>query len=153
MSRVTSQTGTRTLGSTELTAAVRERLLGGEPAALWQDGDARVMILAEPLEANVHETGIVVSAPLEADEAKGTVSVALALASGKERPDLVAAAEERVEGEPALAARWGRVLQEAIFAVLVELLEEAARAEGAKPVGVRVRDGVLELAIEEPEER
>jgi hypothetical protein len=143
---------TRALGSAELTEVLLERLLDGEPVALWKDGDARVLIHGNDLEAQVQERGIVVSARLEADEAKGTVSIALALASGDEQPDLVAAAEERAAGEPALAARWSQALQEAVFAVLVELLEEAARAEGSEAVGLRVRDGVLELAVVEPAE-
>jgi hypothetical protein len=152
VSRLAVPTVTRALGSTELTAAVRERLFGGAPAALWEDGEARVMVVADGLEAEIHEHGLIVSARLEADEAEGTVSVALALANGDEPPDLVAAAEERPRGEPRLAARWGQVLQDALFAVLVELLEDAAGAEDARPVGLRVREGALELAVAEPAE-
>jgi hypothetical protein len=152
VTRVASAVATRTLGPAELTEALRERLLDGGDAALWKDGRARVLIHADDLEIEIHEHGLMVSARLEADEAQGTVSVALALAGGNDQPDLVAAAEERATGEPALAARWGQALQEAVFAVLVELLEEAARAEGSEAVGLRIRDGALELAVAEPAE-
>ena len=151
MSRL-AHAATRALGSDELTEIMRERLLDGEPVALWKDDDARVLIHGDDLAAHVRDHGILVSVNLEADEAQGTVSVALALASGNEQPDLVAAAEERATGERELAARWGQALQEAVFAVLVELLDEAARNEGAEAVGLRVRDGALELAVAEPAE-
>jgi hypothetical protein len=152
MSRVASAVATRTLGSAELTEALRERLLDGEDAALWEDGGARVLIHADDLDVEMHEDGLIVSARLEADEAQGTVSVALALAHGDEPPDLVVAAEGRARGEPSLAARWGNVLQDAVFAVLVALLEEASRDEGAEAVGLRIREGALQLAVAEPAE-
>jgi hypothetical protein len=152
MSRVVPVVATRTLGSAELTDALRERLLDGEDAALWEDGGARVLIHADDLDVDIYEDGLIVSARLEADEAQGTVSVALALARGDEPPDLVAAAEERAQGEPELAARWGQVLQDAVFAVIVALLEDTARAEDTQAVGLHVRDGALELALAEPAE-
>ena len=152
MSRVAGTVATRRLHSGALADALRERLLEGEDVVLWEDGGAHVLVRGEGLEAEVHEQGILVSLPLEADEAQGTVSVALAFASGDERPDLVAAAEQRPRGEPVLAARWGELLQDAIFAALVALLEDAAQDAGARPVGLRIRDGALELALAEPAE-
>jgi hypothetical protein len=147
MSRVASQVATRRLGSAELTKALRERLFDGDDAVLWEDGGARVLLHADHLEVEIHEHGLLVSFRLEADEAQGVVSVALALAHGDEPPDLVAATEERAKGEAVLAGRWGNVLQESVFAVLVELLEDAAREADAEAAGLRVRGGTLELAV------
>jgi hypothetical protein len=146
VSRVAARTRSA-LAVDELAEALRARLGNGEPTVLWSERGAEVLVHVDRLKAEIHEHGIAVRVPLEAEEAAGTVSIALALASGDESPDLVAAADEHAEGEALLAARWGPVLQDAVFAMLIALLEDAGAEEGRDAVGLRVRRGALELVL------
>jgi hypothetical protein len=130
----------------QLTRALRARLAGGDPVALWEERGDRVLVHAAAATAEVHAQGIIVTVPLEtAETGRATVTVALALASGDESPDCVMATDEDAEGHPILAGRWGAALQDAIHDALLGLLEDEAKAGGGEPLGFHVHGGAVTL--------
>jgi hypothetical protein len=137
------------LHAAAIAAGLQRRLGDGDPVVLWEEGGSRVLVHVRDLRVNVRERGLVVTVPLETLETgRRQVTVALALAHGNETPDAVVMTDDLPAGDRRLVEHWGRTVQEAVFAALVELLHEAARDADARPRGFRVRDGRLELALD-----
>jgi hypothetical protein len=136
------------LTAARLRTELRRRLGEGERTVLWEEHGDRVLVHASKAETRIHDEGVVVAVPLETDETGvATLEVALALAHGDEEPSLLAVTDDQPSGERALAGRWGHALQEAVFEALLDLLDEACAGNGAKPAGLRVGGGKLELAV------
>ena len=111
----------------ELATRVRRRLAGdveGEPdAVVWSDGACEVLVHLGSVEAALDGELTVVSVELETDQTgRSRLVVPIATAGS------VAVTDTLPEGDPALAARWGEALQDAVHAAL---LDGAPRASAA----------------------
>jgi len=103
----------------ELVAVVRCRLAGaveGEPGAVvWSDGACEVLVHLDSVEAALEGELVVVSVELETDQTgRGRLVVPIAMAGS------AAVTGALPEGDPALAARWGEAVQDAVHAALLE---------------------------------
>lgn len=152
--------GPSVLSEAELTTELRRRL-AGLPAGdaldpgvgtvdqvVWvADGD-EVLVHLESLHVRLLDRIVLVSVDLEADETGRqtlVVPLALAPASGAGAGGLVAVTEEAPRGDPALVARWGRTLQEAVWASLLALAGDHAAARGHTPSAISAAPGQLLL--------
>jgi hypothetical protein len=128
--------------------AVREELarrlagpnekLGG---VVWvKDGD-EVVVWLDSLRVELVPAQIRVRVDLETDQTgRDEQEVVIALAPRSGPPSLLAVAGDSSTGGEALAARWGRTLQDAVWGALLELADERA---GDLAAGIAADDGTL----------
>ena len=136
------------LRARELRTRLRAQLGDGDRLVLWEEDGDQALVHARAAEVKIREPGLIVTVPIETVETGlSHVSLAMALAHGDQEPDLIVALEEQPRGHPLLVARWGGALEEAVLGALLDILDEAAEAAGAKPLGFRVRGATLELAL------
>jgi hypothetical protein len=113
----------------ELAVDVRTRLAGGHDAqaVVWAERGSEAIVHLDSLELALHDGGLTVDIDLETLETgRAALHVILALAASNERPNLVAVTGRRSRGDPVLAARWGRVLEDAVWAAVVAIADERA---------------------------
>ena len=128
--------------------AVREELarrLAGpheNPGGIvWvKDGD-EVVVWLDSLRVELAPAKVRVLVDLETDQTgRDQQEVVIALAPRSGKPSLLAVAGDSSAGGEALAARWGRTLQDAVWGALLELADERA---GTRAAGIAADDGTL----------
>lgn len=141
------------LGEQAVEEALAGRLAGGHDARggiVWtRDGD-EVAVRLDSLRVELRPGTIRVRVDLETDQTgREQQEVVIAVAEPSARPSWLAVAGESSHGHEALAARWGRTLQDAVWGALVDVAEEGAERP---PAGIAAGDGKLVLhgAGEEP---
>lgn len=149
-----------------LAAALRSAL-AGSPA--YEERDANVTSAAAPLrviwthdgdEVLVELGGLAVrlgggavdvTVDLESDETgRHALSVALVLGDDPRPTQVRAGIEGGVRGDPQLAARWGAVLERAVWSALLSVVDARASAAGGIAAGASVRDGRLRVTLQPP---
>lgn len=113
---------------------------------IWvEDGD-EVLVHLDSARTRILDGVLIVSVDLETDQTgRQPLVVALALGGGDDPAGLVAVTDELPHGNPALAARWGRSLQAAVWASLLGLASDHAAEQGKAPQGVSAVKGNLRL--------
>lgn len=111
------------LAQDEVVAALQKTLAtAGNSAApaLWVDGDSEILAFPARLQVLLTTGRVLIELPLSTEQT-GEASLFVAFALGKQPGDaaLRAATEELPRGEPRLAARWGRLVQEALWQALL----------------------------------
>ena len=118
---------------------------------VWVEGPDEVLVHLDETNVRVVDRTVYVSVPLETDQTgKTPLVVALAMGAPDDPAGLVCMTDDLPYGEPRLAARWGRTLQTAVWAGMLELASEHADERGVAPRGLVVSDGALHLATGEP---
>jgi len=157
---VSAEATPRIVPEAELTAELRRRLAGlpadgslanGNGDAMpdhvvWvEDGD-EVLVHLDSLRVQLLDRIVLASIDLESDQTgRQTLVVPLALASGPGPGGLLAVTEETPRGDSALVARWGRTLQEALWAGLLAVTRDHAATRGHMPVAISAAPGTLLL--------
>ncbi|HSS49413.1 MAG TPA: hypothetical protein VLX28_10735 [Thermoanaerobaculia bacterium] len=118
------------VSAADLQARIRIRLLNGaNPASAvvaWQDGDAEVLVYVGSLALRLTQGWLVVSVDLESKETgRGTLRVPFFLGRAERGAGLHASCGQDPGNHPALAGRWGGVLQTAIWNGVLDVLEGA----------------------------
>jgi len=91
------------------------------------------------------------SLDLEDDQTgRAPVVVRFAVSTANDEAGLIAATDEVAGGNPAFAARWGRAVQNAMWAALLGLAQEHATAHGQAPQGISAVAGAVRLHLEAP---
>ena len=109
------------------------------------------MVHTDTVVVKLLESALVAGVELESDETgRGELVTAFELGAAGEAVDLIAITPALPDGPPALVGRWGTVLQEALWAGLLDLVQSHARAVGGSPRGLALRDDALELHVEGP---
>src|SRR5262249_34697143 len=89
---------------------------------------------------------LLLSVDLETDQtSRATLVVVLALGGDGDLAGLVATTDEVPRGNGLLAARWGHILQDAIWAALLGLAQDFARTHGGIPAGISAVLGTLKF--------
>jgi len=133
------------LDETSLARALRGKLAGERPAIVWEhEGDAVLVHLAA-LAVELSAGIVLVSVPLETDQTgRGIVSCSFAIGEAGRGGEMFAVAGELPHGDAVLVARWGRLLQEAIWSALVALVDDPSVVSGSpRHPRVRVERGVF----------
>ena len=142
--------GTAAATSPQIEGAIRRRLAGdtGDAAVragavVWAQGGCEVIVHLEGLSVACEAGLIDVTVELQTRESgRHPLVVSLATADPEQAPSMLALADPRPHGHPGLAARWGGILQDAIWGAVVELADERT---GELPLGgVTVASGGLE---------
>jgi hypothetical protein len=114
---------------------------------IWVDGGDEVLVHLESVQAKMVDGGVLlVSVDLETDQTGRTpLIVRLALPVSGQAAGLVATTDAVPTGNGLLAARWGTVLQNAVWAALLGLAQDHATQSGLAPRGIGVTAGQLTL--------
>ena len=132
------------LGEQAVREGLARRLAGPheQPGGIvWiKDGD-EVAVWLDSLRVELAAAQIRVRIDLETDQTgRDEQEVVIALAARSGPPSLLAVAGDSSAGGAALAARWGRTLQDAVWGALLELADERA---GSGVAGIAAEDGTL----------
>ena len=132
------------LGERAVREELARRLAGSheKPGGIvWvKDGD-EVVVWLDSLRVEIAPAQIRVRVDLETDQTgRDEQEVVIALAPRSGPPSLLAVAGDSSRGGEALAARWGRTLQDAVWGALLDLADERA-GDGA--AGIAADDGTL----------
>ncbi len=119
---------------------------GPAPRVVWNDGGDELLLHLDSLRTRFSRDALSVGLDVETDQTgRQPVQVVFSLA-GDAGQALVAATEELPRGDERVVARWGRALQDALWAVLVGAAQQQAAAQpGARPV-MAIERGQIRLA-------
>lgn len=137
---------------TTLAAAIAQRLANGNAAALqlkavvWVDRGDEVLVHLDNLRAKTADRLLLLSVDLETIQTGRTPLVCVfAVGNDKDPAGLVAVTDELPRGNGVLAARWGKILQEALWTSLLAISADHAAAAKATAIGISVTAGSLAL--------
>lgn len=131
--------------------------LGGAPAdgsrplpidasgpVIWVDHGDEAVVHLESLQTRILDGMLLVSVDLETDQTGRTPLVmTFALGNASDPAGLVAATDDLPRGNGMLAARWGRVVQDAVWSSLLALARDHADERDAAPNGISAVAGQL----------
>jgi hypothetical protein len=125
------------------------------PRVIWVDEGDEVIVHLDSLRVEIAADTIVAAIDLEtAETGRGTIVVPFAVGSqgadDSGRAGLVLLTEDAPRGPAILVARWGTIVQDALFASLLALSETHALERGGRPRALYVRNGNLHLDASPP---
>jgi hypothetical protein len=113
---------------------------------IWVDAGDEVLAHLDSLKIRLLDSLIVASIDLECDQTGRTPLVCVfATGKGSDEAGLLVTTDELPRGNALLAARWGEVVQNAIWSVLTNLLRDHADERRIVPVGLSASTGALQL--------
>ena len=133
-----------------LNAALRSRL-AGRPATpgstlpgaadltqvVWVDAGSEVLVHLDSIQTSISAGMLLISVDFECDQIGRAALVAVfAMNSGTDAAGLFAATDELPRGNGLLAARWGKIFQNAIWAALTGLVSDHAAERKLAPLGL-----------------
>jgi hypothetical protein len=116
------------------------------PAVIWVDRGDEVLVHLSSLRTQIRDGVLLISIDLETDQrGRTTLVLTLALGSEKDPAGLIAVTDELPRGDGIIASRWGKTVQEALWASLLTLALDHAKERSASPVGFSTAGGRLLL--------
>ena len=113
---------------------------------IWVDRGDEVLVHLDSIQTRILERTLLVSVDLETDQTGRTpLVVAFALGNPNDPAGLVSATDELPRGNGLLASRWGRVVQEAIWASMLGLAGDHAQERDSAPLSITLSRGALHL--------
>jgi hypothetical protein len=113
---------------------------------IWVDHGDEVLVHLESMQIEMQEGLILVSVDLETDQTSRTpLIVSIAVGKTDDGAGLIGVTDEYPRGNGILAARWGTVLQDAVWNSLLGLAKDFAMQTGQAPRAVSVTSGALAL--------
>jgi hypothetical protein len=138
-----------TLDDGELRALMQRALAGNadldaktaarDRTVVWDDSGDQALVHLDSVVVKPLANALVVSVDLETEQT-GRAPLIVVLAFGTERDPagLVATTDALARGNALLAARWGRVLQETIWAALMGVARAHADERGKVPLSLHI---------------
>ena len=109
-----------------------------------------MLVHLDSLQVRILDGMLLVSVDLETDQTgRATMVVALALGKPGDLAGLIATTDEIPRGNPLLASRWGKTLQDAVWGALLSLAGDLARDTKAVPGGINAVKGQLSFVSAE----
>jgi hypothetical protein len=143
----------RAVATDTITKAFQDAVCGpahlGSAEVIWSDGGAQILLHVGKLQAIPQGNVLVVAVDTESAEF-GVAPLVVRFVFGSEQDPgfLVAATDETALGHQQVAARWGELFRDVIWAAFARLAEVSAA--GSSPAGLRLRPDGLELLTQEP---
>jgi hypothetical protein len=143
----------RAVATDTITKAFQDAVCGpahlGSPEVIWSDGGAQILLYAAKLRAVTQGNVLIVAVDTESAEfGVAPLIVRFVFGSEQEPAFLVAATDETALGHPQVAARWGDLFRDVIWAAFARLAQVSAA--GKTPAGLRLSPTGLELTTNEP---
>jgi hypothetical protein len=113
---------------------------------IWVDHGDEVLVHLDSVQTRILDRTLLVSVDLESDQTGRTpLVVAFALGNPNDPAGLVAVTDDLPRGNGLLASRWGRVVQDAIWASMLGLADDHAKERRAAPLAITLASGSLHL--------
>lgn len=120
----------------------------GAGAVVWIDCGDEVIVHLDSIKAGLASNVLLVAIDLETDDT-GRQTLVVPLAPGTQADDeLTLVTEDVPRGHAELAARWGRILQDAIFAAIEDMARTHAGERQAVAKALVIADGALAFRAE-----
>jgi hypothetical protein len=147
--------GAKRLAPTALARLLREALTGpahaGAPEVIWEDRGSQLLLYVGKLQVRTLDGVLVVAVEVETAEfGHSALIVRYVFGDASGGAGLVASSDESVHGDPLIAARWGALFRDVIWAAIVRLSETHAADRGRQPHAIAIRKGQLEFAAGAP---
>lgn len=111
---------------------------------IWVDKGDEVLVHLESVHVRMLNGMLLVSVDLETDQTgRSPLVVVLAMGATNDPAGLVSVTDELPQGNGQLAARWGRVLQEAVWAAMLQLVRDHALERGLASRSLNITAGQL----------
>jgi len=121
------------------------------PNVVWADAGSEVLVHLDSVQVRINDGSVLVSVDFECDQTGRTpLVVVLAVGSPTDSAGLLAITDRLPRGNGMLAARWGAVLQNAVWAALLRMAHDQATEVAAAPIGISAVKGVLTLHTGDP---
>jgi hypothetical protein len=143
----------RSVATNTITKAFQDAVCGpshlGRATVIWSDGGAQILLHVGQLQAITQGSVLVVAVDTESAEF-GVAPLVVRFVFGSEQDPgfLIAATDETALGHPQVAARWGELFRDVIWAAFARLAEVSAA--GKTPAGLRLRPDGLEIRTADP---
>jgi hypothetical protein len=113
---------------------------------VWVEGGDELLVYLDSLRVRLLDRILLAWLDLESDQTgRQTMLVPFAFAREEGRGGLVAVTEQAPRGDASLVARWGHTVQDAIWAGLLTLANDAAAVRGQVPLAISASPGRLWL--------
>lgn len=150
-----------TLSEAQLGGAVQRALAGNadlgdvSPArdrtVVWDDAGDQALVHLDSVVVKLVANSVIVSVDLETEQTgRAPLIVVLAFGTEQDPAGLVATTDALARGNMLLAARWGRVLQETIWAALMGFARAHADERGKVPLSLHIVKGRVRFNAGEP---
>jgi hypothetical protein len=118
---------------------------------VWVDRGDEVLVHLESMQVLIQGTSVLISVDLESDQTgRQPLVVVFSLGNGGDTAGLVATTDELPRGNALLAARWGRQLQEAVWASFINVSQTHASERRLAPLGFAIKGNTLNLQAGAP---
>jgi hypothetical protein len=112
------------------------------PQVVWVDAGDEVLVHLDSIQVRILDRLIVVSVDLETDQTgRAPLIVPFSLGGLRDQAGLVATTSELAHGHRLLAARWGAVLQSALWAALTGIAKEHGDERGQQAYAMHALPG------------
>jgi hypothetical protein len=127
-------------------------LAPGPPAqVIWVDAGSDILAHLDSVKVKLTNGSLLVSVDLECDQVgRSALIAAFGLAQAGDPAGLLCVTDALPHGNALLAARWGAVLQSAIWAALLGLLNDFSTERNASASAFSATTGVLQLISDTP---
>jgi hypothetical protein len=131
-----------------LQTALRDALTGprhrGQPFVVWSDQDSEILLLVDRLQVRTVQRTVVVAVDTESAEfGPAPLIVRFVVGMPDDPAPLVAATDEGALGHPAVAARWGGLFRDVVWAAIVRLSVASAERKDMRPAAILVNSDRL----------
>jgi hypothetical protein len=139
------------LDEDDIASRIRTALAGHDlgthdvpPTVIWDDAGDEVLVHLDSLRLRIASRTVIASVDFESDETgRAPLIVRFVFGGNEDAAGLIAATDEFAHGDPVLAARWGNILRDVLWATLVGTADQYARERGMAPQAIQVQDGHL----------
>lgn len=115
-------------------------------SVIWVDAGDEVLVHVDSMQVRILNQLVLVSVDLETDQTGRTpLVVSFSLGDANDPGGLLASTDDLPRGNGILAARWGRVLQNAVWASLLSLSRAHADERSGAPQAISITAGQLTL--------
>jgi hypothetical protein len=134
------------------TSADASQLVNVSPTTIiWVERGDEVVVHLDSVQVRLLAGSLLVSVDLETDQTgRATLVCAFALGGAGDPAGLTAVTDDLPKGLGTLTARWGKILQAAIWASLLGYAQDAAAQQGGAPIGLAVSQGSLTVVAGTP---
>jgi len=113
---------------------------------VWVDRGDEVLVHLESTQTRMLDGCLIVSVDLETDQTgRQPLVTVFSVSDSADASGLIATTDDLPRGNGLLAARWGHVLQSAMWASILNMARQHASERQLAPNGISVVDGVLQF--------
>lgn len=136
-----------------LTTAVRSAVCGpanvGSGTVIWSDRGSQILLHVDTLKVRTAKATVVVAVDTESAEfGVAPLIVRFVFGDGSGPASLVASSDPTALGHPQVAARWGNLFRDVVWAAIARLVDAQASRTGRRPGSITVGQDGLRLAAQ-----